>query len=168
MDMWFLVKTKPRQERRAAENLEPQGVVSFCPMVNMEKISRGRRMVVEEVLFPGYLFVNFDQHKVSATSIRSTRGVSQFVSFSGKPAHVPEELISGLKQRVALEEGIDSPSLPKPGDQLEILDGPFRGLNGVFSQPDGNSRAIILIKLLNQQIKASMPLRDLKLNAAAE
>jgi transcriptional antiterminator RfaH len=51
---------------------------------------------------------------------------------------------------------------------LEILDGPFRGLNGVFSQPDGNSRAIILIKLLNQQVKASMPLRDLKLNAAAE
>lgn len=40
--------------------------------------------------------------------------------------------------------------------------------SGVFSQPDGNSRAIILIKLLNQQVKASMPLRDLKLNAAAE
>jgi len=69
MDMWFLVQTKPRQERRAVENLERQGVMSFCPVVNMEKISRGRRMVVEEVLFPGYLFVNFNQHKVSATSI---------------------------------------------------------------------------------------------------
>jgi transcriptional antiterminator RfaH len=168
MDMWFLVQTKPRQERRAVENLERQGVMSFCPVVNMGKISRGRRMVVEEVLFPGYLFVNFNQHKVSATSIRSTRGVSQFVSFSGKPVHVPEELISGLKQRVAFEEGIDSPSLPKPGDRLEILEGPFRGLNGVFSQPDGNSRAIILINLLNQQVKASMPLCDLKLNKVAE
>ena len=168
MDMWFLVKTKPRQERRAAENLERQGVVSFCPMVNMGKISRGRRMVVEEVLFPGYLFVNFDQHKVSATSIRSTRGVSQFVSFSGKRGACARGARRPRAARAALEEGIDSPSLPKPGDQLEILDGPFRGLNGVFSQPDGNSRAIILIKLLNQQIKASMPLRDLKLNAAAE
>jgi len=29
MDMWFLVKPKLRQERRAAENLERQGVVSF-------------------------------------------------------------------------------------------------------------------------------------------
>ena len=41
MDMRFLVKTKPRQERRAAENLERQGVVSFCPMVNMEKFHAG-------------------------------------------------------------------------------------------------------------------------------
>jgi hypothetical protein len=33
MDMWFLVKTKPRQERRAAENLQRQGVVSFLSLM---------------------------------------------------------------------------------------------------------------------------------------
>ena len=54
---WFLLQTKVKQEQRAAENLERQGVVSFCPMIRIDKISRGRRAEVLDVLFPGYLFV---------------------------------------------------------------------------------------------------------------
>jgi len=41
---WFLLQTKSKQELRAAENLDRQGVVSFCPMVLVEKIARGRRV----------------------------------------------------------------------------------------------------------------------------
>jgi transcriptional antiterminator RfaH len=51
--------------------------------------------------------------------------------------------------------------LPKKGDKLEVLDGPFRGLNAIFSQIDGDSRAIVLITILSQKVKAVMPLRSL-------
>jgi transcriptional antiterminator RfaH len=75
---------------------------------------------------------------------------------------VPQQLIDELQQRVA--GGIETPTnLPKSGDKLEILEGPFRGLEAVFSQPDGASRAIVLINLLNQQVEAVMPFNSLKL-----
>jgi transcriptional antiterminator RfaH len=45
---------------------------------------------------------------------------------------------------------------------LEILEGPFRGLNAVFSQPDGDSRAIVLINLLNQKVKAVLSFTSLQ------
>jgi len=44
---------------------------------------------------------------------------------------------------------------------MEIVEGPFRGLNAVFSQPDGNQRAIVLINLLNQKVSASLPFTSL-------
>ena len=159
---WFLLQTKPRQEYRAVENLQRQGVESFCPQISVEKLSRGKRVKVEEILFPGYLFIRYDYQSVSSTTIRSTRGVSSFVSTSGAPVQVPQQLIDELQQRVV--GGIETPTnLPQSGDKLEILEGPFRGLEAIFSQPDGASRAIVLIKLLNQQVEAVLPFDSFEL-----
>ena len=161
MESWFLLQTKSKQENRAVENLERQGVDSFCPMIRVEKLSRGSRVVKQEALFPGYLFVHFDQESVSSTTVRSTRGVSHFVTSAGAPVKVPESLISQLRQRTDPDNEETVSSLPRKGDWLQIVDGPFRGLNAVFSQPDGNQRAIVLINLLNQQVSASLPFASL-------
>ena len=170
MDRWFLLQTKSRQESRAVENLERQGIDSFCPRINIEKILRGRRVVVDEALCPGYLFVSFNQQSVSATSVRSTRGVSNFVSCAGAPVLVPLELIESLKQREAEQSKMaEIAGALKAGDSLEILEGPFRGLNAVFSQPDGDSRAIVLINLLNQKVRAVLSFTSLqKLDSVSE
>tara|TARA_B110000046_G_scaffold64032_1_gene71531 strand:- start:453 stop:947 length:495 start_codon:yes stop_codon:yes gene_type:complete len=163
MESWFLLQTKPRQELRAVEHLERQGVSSFCPQISVERLSRGKRVQAQEVLFPGYLFVSFNYQTITVTAIRSTRGVSHFVSALGAPVQVPQELIDGLRHRVAVGDVEASPNLPQSGDKLEILDGPFRGLDAIFSQPDGASRAIVLINLLNQQVAAVLPFNSLKL-----
>ena len=161
MGNWFLLQTKARQESRAVENLDRQGVDSYCPMVRVEKVSRGTRVVKEEALFPGYLFVNFNQATVSATTVRSTRGVSHFVTCAGSPVIVPDSLIEQLRERTEFGEEQLVSSLPQTGDQLEVIEGPFRGLNAVFTEIDGNQRAVVLINLLNQQVKASLPLSSL-------
>ena len=158
---WFLLQTKSRQEARAVENLERQGVESFCPMVRIEKVSRGTRVIKEEALFPSYLFVNFNQSKVSATTVRSTRGVSHFVTSAGSPVMVPDTLIEQLQERTDANSDKLLSDLPKIGDQLQIIDGPFRGLNAVFTEIDGNQRAVVLVNLLNQQVKASLPFKSL-------
>ena len=161
MGNWFLLQTKSRQEGRAVENLERQGVDSFCPMVRVEKVSRGNRVVKQEVLFPGYLFVNFSHETISATTVRSTRGVSHFVTCAGAPVLVPDSLIEQLQKRTDPGNAEIISNLPQAGDELEVIEGPFRGLNAVFSQVDGDQRAVVLINLLNQQVEASIPLSSL-------
>ena len=158
---WFLLQTKSRQEQRAAENLQRQDVVSFCPMIRVDKISRGRRVEAVEVLFPGYLFVQLGDASASVTSIRSTRGVSHFVTSAGSPIKVPDSLIEQLRERVAITDETVVSNLPNKGDEMQIIEGPFRGLNAVFSEPDGQSRAVVLVTLLNQQVKASIPFSNL-------
>ena len=161
MKGWFLVQTKPQQETRALENLQQQGVNAFCPQVLVEKLSRGKRKVSKEVLFPNYLFVEFDQEAVSALSINYTRGVNRIVSFGNVPSQVPDQLISQLKERIDQFDQNMITELPEKGENLEVLDGPFRGLNAIFSQIDGDSRAIVLITILSQKVKAVLPLSSL-------
>ena len=161
MNQWFLVQTKPKQEVRALENLERQGLNTFCPQILVEKLSRGKRKISKEVLFPNYLFVNFDQALVSALSINHTRGVSKLVSFGSYPTQIPERLIQQLQERVNHNNSNPISNLPEPGDRLQVLEGPFRGLNAIFSQVDGDSRAVVLITILSQKVKAVLPLSNL-------
>ena len=103
---WFLVQTKVRQEQRAAENLERQNVASFCPIIRVEKITRGKRAEVQEVLFPGYLFVQLGEFSVSTTAVRSTRGISHFVTSAGAPIKVPHGLVEQLRERVTVHADV--------------------------------------------------------------
>ncbi|HSA40732.1 MAG TPA: transcription termination/antitermination NusG family protein, partial [Mycobacterium sp.] len=57
-----------------------------------EKLGGGRIQKVEESLFPGYLFIQLDAQSNWAP-LRSTRGVSRLVVFSGYPLPVPAGLI---------------------------------------------------------------------------
>ena len=158
---WFLLQTKVRQEQRAAENLERQNVASFCPMIRVEKITRGKRTEVQDVLFPGYLFVQLGESSVSTTAVRSTRGVSHFVTSAGASIKVPHGLIEQLRERVTVDADVVMSQLPKSGAKMQVIDGPFKGLNAVFAEPDGNSRAIVMVTLLSQQVRTSMPFASL-------
>ena len=97
-EKWFLLKTKTRQEKRAMENLQRQYAECYCPEVFVEKIFHGKKSQIIEILFPGYLFVNFGNPESSPRSVKNTRGVRSFVSFGGNPARVSSALIEELKE----------------------------------------------------------------------
>jgi len=96
-------------------------------------------------------------------SIRSSRGVSKIVGFGAEPLKVPEALIAQIKLRE--ESGlmvVSAIGLPQAGDNINILEGPFKGLKAVFSHVDGLQRSIVLINLLNQQTPTSLPNTQIK------
>jgi len=168
MSNWLLLQVKPKQEVRALENLQRQGGECYCPKILIEKLSRGKRIEVEEALFPGYLFINAqpEQNGLTYTSIRSSRGVSKIVGFGAEPIKVPETLIEQIKYREQADSmGFIAKDLPQPGDSINILQGPFKGLKAVFSHTDGMQRSIVLINLLNQQTPTSLANTQIKKHA---
>jgi len=162
---WLLLQVKPRQEMRALENLERQQGVCYCPLIRVEKLSRGKRVYGEEPLFPGYLFINMDSGRSDLTyaAVRSSRGVSKIVSFGVEPIKVPDALLDQIKHREQTDSmGLISKDLPQSGDSISITEGPFRGLKAVFSHTDGVQRSIVLINLLNQQTPTSLANTQIK------
>jgi transcriptional antiterminator RfaH len=153
---WLLLQVKPKQELRALENLERQKGECYCPNILVEKLRRGKRIQVNEALFPGYLFINA-QPGLAYTSIRSSRGVSKIVRFGEEPTKIPEALIQQIKQ---LEQGgatfAKAEGLAQAGDRIDILEGSFTGLQAIYSYADGQQRSIVLINLLHQQAPASL------------
>jgi transcriptional antiterminator RfaH len=156
---WLLLQVKPRQELRALENLERQKGECYCPQIQVEKLSRGKRIKAKEPLFPGYLFINapLEQNGLTYTSIRSSRGVSKIVGFGLEPITILGALIEEIKLREGADlTSINAEGLPQAGDQVDILDGPFKGLQAIYSQTDGQTRSIVFINLLHQKTPASL------------
>jgi transcriptional antiterminator RfaH len=162
---WLLLQVKPRQELRALENLERQNGECYCPQMQVEKLSRGKRVQVKEPLFPGYLFIDAwpEEGGLTYASIRSSRGVSKIVGFGVEPIKISEALIREIKLRE--QAGLTCVNvgfLPQAGDQIDIVDGPFKGLQAVYSHTDGQQRSIILIHLLHQQTPVSLANTQIK------
>jgi transcription antitermination factor NusG len=80
---WYPIHTKPRQERRALDNLQHRGYPCYLPMFPVQKIRRAKLTTVEESLFPRYLFIQLDigPKGLDWGPIRSTMGVSRLVRF---------------------------------------------------------------------------------------
>ncbi len=83
------------------------------------------------------------------------------MSFGGTPARVPFAFIEELKEKTKLSENLLISNLPKRGDKLKVTGGPFNGISVVFSQPNGDERAEVLLNMMNQQVKASIRFSNL-------
>lgn len=150
MEKWYLLYCKRGQLDRAVEHLTRQHVTCMTPMTEMEKVVRGKRTVITEALFPNYLFVKFDHEQIHTTTIQSTRGVSHFIRFGALPAEVPEEIIELIQQTPVSHT--QSPGLPSQGDSVVITEGIFAGVKAIFNEPNGESRSILLLNILNTTV----------------
>jgi transcriptional antiterminator RfaH len=154
MRQWYTVYTKPRQEKAAEENLERQGYEVYCPRIQLDRRLRGRWQKIIEPLFPRYLFVHLEQGKDSFSPIRSTFGVSDFVRFGGEPKTVPNSLIEGIKAREDIGQKVHIGCRQwQCGDEVEIIEGSFVGLRGLFEASSSEERVIILLQLLGRDNK---------------
>ena len=154
MESWYLLYCKRGQLLRAKEHLERQEVNCLSPMIALEKIVRGKRTTVSEPLFPNYLFIEFDPESIHTTTISSTRGVSHFVRFGAQPATVSSEVIEALQSDVP--QILLDPETPQSGDEVLITEGTFEGLRAIFAEPDGETRSVLLLNLLNKQVMRSV------------
>lgn len=157
---WLVVRTKARQETLALENLERQDFESYLPMLQLRKRRRNKWTEVVEPLFPGYIFVHVDPDQTSITPIRSTLGVNGIVRFGNALVPIPDDVILFLKQSEQPDTGhhhSDKPLFQK-GDSVQIVDGPFTGLQGIYQMDKGEDRVMILIEILGRQSSVAIKL----------
>lgn len=156
MKCWYLAYCRPREEERAKFHLKNQGIDSYYPLVMAKKIVRGKITEKQEPLFPRYLFVHADLEEFSPVKFKSTRGISSVIGHGANWKVVPKELIFELMRHEDCDEQRDvMNALPKCGDHVLIQNGNFKGLEAIYQEPDGDQRAILLVSLLNQEIRTS-------------
>ncbi|AKV95099.1 MULTISPECIES: transcription/translation regulatory transformer protein RfaH [Marinobacter] len=156
---WYALQYKPAQGDRALQHLQNQDITCFYPKITVEKIKAGKRTKKLEPLFPGYLFVNLEQSDPVWAKLRSTRGVLRIVGFANKPAAIGDDVIHHIKDSldsVAEQGGI------KPGQAVQLHEGPFEGINAIFQAYDGEARAIVLINFMQKQQRVRVPISAIK------
>ena len=153
---WYLIHTKVRQERCAQENLERQGYSCFLPQLRSEKLRRGALAVVQEPLFPRYLFIRLDAGLEAKGwgPIRSTLGVTRLVTFGNQPAKISDALVGSI--RVQTEAAVAPEKYFEVGQALVVTDGPFMGLEAIYQMHDGESRVMVLLNILSKPVQLAI------------
>lgn len=141
---WYVIHTYSGYEDAVAKNLK-QRVASLgmedkifnviVPKEKKIKIKDGKRKVVEEKIYPGYVLVEMIVTDDSWYVVRNTPNVTGFVGAGITPVPVSRKEIENLQKRM----GVETPQYKievKIGDLVKIIDGPFRDLDGKVSEVD--------------------------------
>ena len=98
----------------------------------------------------------------NTSPIRSTLGVVGMVKFGGQPAVLPQAVMDEITQQAAeyAAAGPIGASSMRAGDAVKVVAGPLSGLEGVFAQPDGERRALVLMEILGKTNRVRLD-RDL-------
>jgi transcription antitermination factor NusG len=139
---WYVIRSKPNKENFLAEQLSAYGIKVYCPYIRVRTVNPRARK--SRPYFPSYLFVEVDLETISVSALHWMPGAINLVSFDGKPAPVPESLISAVEEDYV--KGL------KSGDVVIINDGPFAGYEAIFDEHlSGRERVRVLLNFLQKR-----------------
>ena len=153
---WYVINTKPKKEIQVERLFREGGFTMYCPKHMSEKRVKP--------FFPGYAFLAFEFPSQYQT-VKYTRGVKRIVGNDEGPIPIPGEVIESLKARekdglIVLEKYGEE---PRVGDEIEVMEGPLRGLKGVFKKEAGDrERVMILLNYVSYQGMLLIEKRKLK------
>ncbi len=150
MKQWIAVYTKPRHEKTVLNQFEEKGIESYLPLIRQRHRWSDRMKWVETPIFKSYIFVCVELK--NNLDVLQTRGVHHIVKFQNKIAVIPEIQITNLRK--IIEGGF----VPFPsdyfiiGDEVEVIGGPLRGINGIVSRDDAPDKLIIKIDVIQHAV----------------
>lgn len=156
MKNWFVLNTKPKKEFQVEKLFIEGGIEIYHPKYLHENRVRP--------FFPGYEFIYFD-FPLQYQLVRYTRGVKRVVGNQEGPIPIPEQIILGIKAREVdgLIELFKYGEEPEIGDEIEVVEGPLKGLKGIFKRelPE-RERVLILLNYVSYQGQLLIEKKKLK------
>lgn len=142
---WYVVNTKPKKESIVERLFQEGGISVYNP-----KYREASRI---KAFFPCYEFVQFS-HPEQYKLVKYTRGVKRIVGNDSGPIPIEDDVLAGIRTREVdgfvefAKHGIE----PAVGDEIEVAEGPFRGLRGIFTKDmTDQDRVMILLNYVSYQ-----------------
>jgi transcriptional antiterminator NusG len=139
---WYAVHTYSGHENKVKTNILRQAEARslrnkifdiVIPTEPEVRTDRGQRREVKRKVFPGYILINMVLDDDTWHLVKSTTGVTGFVSSGNKPVRLKEEEMQAILQS---EEG--TARRPKVqwsrGDVVRVISGPFAEFTGKIEE----------------------------------
>lgn len=146
---WYCLRSQPKHEHIAAAHLRQyEDIQVFCPRVRIQRSTRRGLVWFTEALFPNYLFAHFELSRWQAR-VRSCQGVSGLVHFGLEVPEIPALALEELRSYMDDAELKTVSYTLAEGDDVEIVEGPFRGQTGIVKHVlPARERVRVLLELL--------------------
>mgnify|MGYP001395584410 FL=1 len=161
MKKWIAVYTKSRHEQIAINELSKKDIESFCPMFKERRQWSDRKKWVHFPLFRSYVFARI--HLKENIFVLQTIGVNKIVKFQNKISIIPDQVINDIKNIVDGGYKIQQVDYFIKGDEVSVVSGPLKGINGIIQELKGDSRLIMKVEAIRQAFSIEISSEQLKL-----
>lgn len=153
-DPWFVLRTRSHHENAVENDLEHKRINSYLPKCTVTRRSSDRKWTLQVPLFPGYIFVQPRLEQFE--SIRYIRGSCGLILAGLKPAAMPERDLEAV--RILVRSGVMLAVNPRliPGQRVEVIAGPFMGVQGVLIRVKCEQRLVLNAHLLNSSVSVEV------------
>ncbi len=93
---WYAIQSRSRHEKKVATQLQHKGVLTYLPLISETHRWSDRRKIVEQPLFPGYVFVRIGYSNEARIRVLRTLGVAGFVGVHGDGIPIPDKQIQDV------------------------------------------------------------------------
>jgi transcription termination/antitermination protein NusG len=168
---WYVLHTYSGYEENVSQNLK-QRIESMdmedkiynilIPTEKKIKIKNGKRKVIEEKIFPGYVLVEMVVNDDSWYVVRNTPNVTGFIGIGTTPTPISDKEVKELQKRMGVEEPkfqidvtVNSP--------VRIIDGPFKNLEGKVTNVDeAKGKIKVLVSMFGRETPVELDFLQIK------
>src|SRR5450432_695841 len=155
MPRWFAIRTSPRWELRAASELSRRGLETYLPLCRVERKWSDRIKIIDQPLFPGYLFGRF--RMADRVRVLQAPGVLQIVGIGNTPAPIGDRELDNLRTLVSANTLLAPWPYLGAGQRIRIDRGPLAGVEGfVVRAGQGALRIVVSVDLLQRSVAAEI------------
>lgn len=168
---WYVLHTYSGYEENVARNLK-QRIESMdmedkifnvlIPTENRIKIKNGKRRIVTEKIFPGYVLVEMIVTDDSWYVVRNTPNVTGFVGSGTTPTPISDQEVKTLLERMGVAEPKYKIDV-ETGSPVRITDGPFKDFEGKVSEVDeGRGKVKVLVSMFGRETPVELDFLQVK------
>lgn len=156
---WYVVHTYAGHENKVATTLRQKVEASnlknildvLVPTQEKIEVREGKKITLQEKIFPGYIIVKMELDNASWYAVRSTPGVTGFVGVGNKPTPLAEKEVETIQQFSKMEAPTYKASF-SVGEAVKIIDGPFSDFIGSVEEIDEEKGKIkILVSIFGRE-----------------
>ena len=146
---WMALKIKPKEEKRAEENLLNQGYECYFPALYSNLLLKNKLEIKKHSMFPGYAFIK-SYPSLELKPVEFTRGVIGVVRFGNDYPILGDAVIQSIRD--VENESIKDPKKAsyKIGEFIVVSSGPLKDLPALITKNISDQRVEILYSLLNR------------------
>jgi len=168
---WYVIHTYSGLEEAVEHNLR-QRIESMdmedkifniiIPKEKKIRIKNGKRKVVEEKIYPGYILVEMIVTDDSWYVVRNTPHVTGFVGSGTTPTPISDDEIKSLQKRMGVDEPEYQIDVAK-SDPVRISDGPFKNMEGkVLEIDESRGKVKVLISMFGRETPVELDFLQIK------
>lgn len=159
---WFAVHTRSKCEKKVANLLSGIHINHFLPTFKEVRLWSDRRKVIDQPLFPGYVFVRIPCEDKTRISVLRTDGVVGFVGIRRQGIPIPDIEIENIQSLLSSKVQVEPFPFLRVGQKVRIRGGCMDGIEGILTAKNSERCVVISINLIQRSLAVQVNGFDLE------